>query len=108
MSIPQNLFTPEIKTYIKDLIRFDDAKDFNSLDEFKKDHLVALGMQAFDGDIDIVLNSDSNKNLTNYLFSYDPCDRIELLNSIRESAREKFGVFFNQMIEDQAHERSCN
>lgn len=107
MSIPQNLFTAEIKSYITNLIRFDDAKDFDSLDSFKKDHLVALGIKAFDGDIDIVLNSDSNKHLTSYLFSYDPCDRIELLNSIRESAREKFGIYFNEMIEDQTHDRLC-
>ena len=105
MSIPRDLCNKEIKSYINDLIRFDDAKNFDSLNDFQKDHLVALGIKAFDGDIDIVLNSDSNKHLTNYLFSYDPDHRIELLNSIRESMYDKLGIYFNQMIEDQHNAR---
>ena len=100
-TIPKYLYTKEIKSCIYDLICFCDAKDFYSLDTIHQDQLVALGIAALGGDIDIVIGSSANKQLAKILNSYDRDEEIELINSIKESARDALGIYFERMIEDE-------
>ena len=98
--IPKDLYTKQITRCIRDLIRFEDAKDFYSLDEIHQDKLVNLGLSALGGDIEIIIGSDANRHLAKILNSYDRDEEIELIKSIKESAREKFAFYFTQMMEE--------
>lgn len=104
ISVPKSLYTKEIKSFINDLVESQNAKCFYSLDDIHQDKLVALGIKALDCDIDIVIGSDANKHLATFLLSYDPDEKIELFDAIKDSAREKFSNYFDIMISDKCDE----
>ncbi len=103
--VPRDLYTKEIKRCISDLICFCDAKDFYSLDDIHQDELVALGIKAFGCDIEIIIGSDANHHLAKLLTSHDRDDEIELIKCIKESAREKLGSYFDDMIQEELNDR---
>jgi len=103
--VPIDLYTPEIKSFIKYLVEDQDAKYFDDLDTIHKDKLVALGIRALGCDIEIVIGSQANQHLCAYLLSYDRDDEIELKNAIQDAAYEKFSSYYDQMISDMKEER---
>lgn len=105
MNLLPELQTKEIKNYIGSLISFSDASDFESLSDIHKDHLIGLGLKALDNDIDIVINADATKNLSRFLLSRDPDDQIELMRSLKQSAYESLGNYFDNMITTQKETR---
>ncbi len=103
-NVPRSLYTKEITSFINDLVEYQDAKCFYSIDDIHQDKLVALGIKALDCDIDIVIGHDANKHLAEFLLSSDPDDRIELIHAMKDSAREKFSSYFDIMISDKRDE----
>jgi hypothetical protein len=100
-----NLRTHEILSYINDLINTYDIKSFFDLDQDHKEHLSALCIQALDGDLDIVLDHDSNMALSRYLIACSASDKFNLLEYIKKSAIEKFEDELNLIIEAEIHDR---
>lgn len=108
ITIPKELYNKEVISLIKNLISFDDAKDFDALDESNKDKLIALGMKALNYDVEIILGQETNRLLANFYSSYDRDDEIELTASIHENIREYFSPFFNEMIDEEIQSRRKN
>lgn len=105
-SIPRDLANDKaVLNYIDDLISFDGAKDFASLDDLQQDQLVALGIAALGADIEMILSTKANIQLAKYLTTYDRDEEIELTKAIRDSAREYFAQWFDEMIQERIHDR---
>jgi len=96
--IPPKLYNTEIESFIDEMVSYHDAKDFYSLDDNQQDRFVALCIRALGCDVDVVLGEDGNKFLINYLLSNDRDEEIEVMNSLKDSAREQFGHYFNEIL----------
>lgn len=108
-SISNHFYTKEITSYIKELISFDDAKDFDSLDDFHKDKLVALGIAACNGDVEIILNQKALSALLKHFKDYQGGYQHDIVTAVEESAHEYFADVFNDMIaEELAHRYSSS
>jgi len=107
-TIPSHLRTKEISSFIDEMISYEDAKDFDSLDEIHQDKFVALCIRAFGCDVDIVLGSEGNSLLVKYLLSYDHDEEIEIMKALKESAREQFSWYFDEMLDEEKHDRYCD
>jgi hypothetical protein len=103
-NLPAQLNTKEIKSFIQEMISYQDAQNFNSLDETNQDKFVALCIRAFGCDVEIILGQDGNRALVNFLLSYDRDQEIEVMKSLRESAREQFSTYFDEMISQERND----
>ena len=103
-SVPPSLYTKEITSYIHYLVEDKNAKHFLFLDDVHQDKLTGLGIEALDGDIDILIGHDASKHLASYILSYDPDEKIEFFNAIKESARQHFSDYFDVMISEKRDE----
>lgn len=101
--IPPSLYTQEILSFIDDMIDTYHPNGFESIYEIHQDKFVALCMKALGNDVDIVLNRDGNKALTKFLISYDKDEEVEVIESLKIAAREKFYSYFDHILE----ERKC-
>lgn len=105
IDIPSYLNIKPINDYIDQLISFDGATDFYSLDDLQQDQLISLGIKAAGGDNEIILSQEANCLLAKYLQTYDRDDEIEFMRAAKESAREHFAEWFNEMIDERVQER---
>lgn len=104
-TIPRDLYNKETRTFIDEMISFEDAKDFDSLDEIHQDEWTALCIKALGCDVDIVLGSDGNSALVKLLLTYDRDEEIEVVKSLKESAREQFSGYFDEMLNEEKSNR---
>lgn len=101
LTIPRDLRTKEIKDFISDVITYSNAKDFYSLDELEQDKFSALCIRAFGCDVEIIIGSDANSHLAKYFLTYDRDEAIDLLDKVKESAREQFSGYFNFLLDEE-------
>lgn len=105
VNIPRHLYTKKIKEFISYIVSFELANNFDELDELDKDRLMALGIGALDGDIDITLSTEANLLLTKFLSTHDRDDEIELTKATKQSAEEQFSPWFDEMIQEERQSR---
>lgn len=119
INIPTALYSNKILTYIDSLIEGETKLDFYSLDETEQDHLVALGLEALNYDVEIILNSEANSILPKLLTLPDNMEEgsllcrlfvkekeYDLIKEIKNSAREYFSYWFDGLIDEQIEERN--
>lgn len=105
LTVPRDLRTKEIKSFIDDVISESDPKDFYSLDEIDQDKFSALCIRAFGCDVEIILGSDANSHLAKYFLTYDQDEAIDLLAKVKESAREHFSSYFDLLLDEELADR---
>lgn len=99
--IPSSLYNKEIISFIDDMISYQDAKNFDSLDEIYQDKFTALCIRALDCDTDIVLSNNANRLLVNYLLKHDRDNEIDLLDDIKKSTKDQFSSYFDELIANE-------
>lgn len=106
ISIPRELYNDEIKSFIDEMITYENAQDFASIDDTYQDKFVSLCIRALGCDTEIVLSQKANGFLASYLLTDDRDDEIEFMKSFKESTREQFSVYFDQIIKDENQSRN--
>lgn len=97
----QNNPNKKLKEYIQDLVDFEAAKSFYSLDEIHQDQLVSLMIDSLDGDVDIVLSHAANRILANHLKDYDADTHHQLMDEVKKSVRDDYSSLFDQLIREE-------
>lgn len=100
ITIPSSIYSPEITSFINDMIKEENAKHFYTLDDIHQDEFVALCLKALDYDVDIVMSREGNVALSKYLLYYDKDELIEVKKHLIESSRDKFSSYFDKIAED--------
>lgn len=88
----------EISSFINEVAIDKKITDFYSLSEDYQDKFTALCIRAFGCDVDIVIGSDANNHLVKYLFTADKDEAFELLEKVKESARDHVSHYFDTLL----------
>lgn len=100
LTIPSQLRTRKISSFIEQIVSTQYVDNFYSLDESDQDTFVALCISALDCDIDVVLNHKGNSLLAKYLMTYERDKAQDVLDALADSAKEQFSVYFNQLLSE--------
>lgn len=104
--LPKELYNKEVTSFINEMISFQDATTFSSLDELYQDQFSSLCIKAFGSDaVDIILSNEATQLLMRYLLSHDKDDSIEIMKELKKSAHENFSYYFDELISDERHLR---
>jgi len=67
--------------------------------------LTGLCIKALGCDVDIVLSSDGNNALAKLLLTYDRDEEIEVMRELKQSARDQFSNYFDEMLNEEKEDR---
>jgi hypothetical protein len=104
IKVPSYLYSKEIINKITSLIKFKNSEDFDSLPNKDKDYLISHAMKNCEYDAEIILSSDTNKMLSDYLSSYDHKYLYEFNKSAINDSYEFFSPYLNQIFYDLIEE----
>jgi hypothetical protein len=99
MDIPKFLRDKDITDFLRALIN-NGATSYDDIDDLHQDKLIAMGIKASDGDIEIILSREANQFLAAYLLSYSRDDAVELNHAIKEGTREQFYLYFDSLFDE--------
>lgn len=101
IDIPKELYNKQIMSYITELVKFDNAQDFDSLDELSKDSLIQLASESLDYDFDTVMSKKTTsliaKRIRDNTGDYD----WQIISSVKNDLHEHFSPILNYFIDQQ-------